>query len=207
MPYREAKGDSVDQVSLCPAPGVRIAPENPYREKIAYRKSREKLGAKLRSAELEITALSEAKAKALNEYLCLMGGRGGVLPISFSTTTTTTIPPSLPWKGGRAGGEPLKGCAPAAAPEAKTRDVYLRKAQARRLDFALRASLFETKTWNDKNRADSPTSSGLQPQRSEKQALATTLPASRYVYLERAMVKRQEHRRCRSTQKTELPHP
>ena len=93
------------------------------------------------------------------------------------------------------------------AAEAKTRGVYLRKAQARRLDFALRASLFETKTWNDKNRADSPTSSGLQPQRSEKQALATTLPASRYVYLERAMVKRQEHRRCRSTQKTELPHP
>ncbi|MBA7566778.1 hypothetical protein ES708_08479 [subsurface metagenome] len=80
MPYREAKGDSVDQVSLCPAPGVRIAPENPYREKIAYRKSREKLGAKLRSAELEITALSEAKAKALNEYLCLMGGRGGGSP-------------------------------------------------------------------------------------------------------------------------------
>ncbi|MBA7533506.1 hypothetical protein ES705_25749 [subsurface metagenome] len=82
-----------------------------------------------------------------------------------------------------------------------------RKAQARRLDFALRASLFETKTRNRNNRANSPARSGLRSHQSEKQALATTLPASRYVYLERAIVKRQEHRRYRSTKKTELPHP
>ena len=52
-----------------------------------------------------------------------------------------------------------------------------------------------------------PTRSGLRSHQSEKQALATTLPASRYVYLEGAVVERQEHRRYRSTKKTELPPP